>query len=96
MSNTNVILDPTAAPAAAAAQGAWRLDRLEGKVVGFVDNAKPNFGALVDELSEVLVERYGVARIVKTRKRAASVPAEAAALDALAAECDLVITGSGD
>ena len=32
----------------------------------------------------------------KIRKRAASIPADSAAIDALSAECDLVITGSGD
>jgi len=96
MTQNIVILDPTAAHAPAARQGSWRLDGLQGKVVGFLDNAKPNFNALVDELGDVLVGRYGVARVVKTRKRSASIPADSATLDALAAECDLVITGSGD
>ncbi len=97
MSQNMVILDPTPPQGAAAAgKGTWRLDGLAGKVVGFVDNAKPNFSVLVDELADVLVARHGVARVVKTRKRAASIPAEAATLDALAAQCDLVITGSGD
>ena len=96
MSQSTVILDPTAPRAAAAGHGAWRLDSLQGKVVGFVDNAKPNFSVLVDELADVLLSHHGVARVVKTRKRAASIPAEAASLDALAAECDLVVTGSGD
>jgi hypothetical protein len=90
------LVDPTAPLLPAAESGAWRLDGLQGKVVGFVDNAKPNFDHLVSELGALLTSRYGVARIVKERKRSASMPAAAEALDALAAQCDLVITGSGD
>jgi hypothetical protein len=91
-----VILDPSAPPQRAATGGAWTLEGLQGKVVGFIDNAKPNFNNLVDEIAELLTTRYGVARVVKERKRAASIPAETAALEALTAQCDLVITGSGD
>ena len=72
------------------------LDTLAGKVVGFIDNAKPNFDHLVDELGRLLVAEYGVARVVKRRKPSASVPAEPQVVAALAAECDLVIAGSGD
>jgi hypothetical protein len=91
-----VILDPSAPPPSASASKAWRLDQLAGKVVGFIDNAKPNFNHLVDELAELLMSRHGVARVVKARKRAASVPVDKAALEELTAQCDVVITGSGD
>ena len=82
--------DPEAVPARAGLPG------LEGVVVGFIDNAKPNFDHLVDDLSGLLVGRYGVRRVVKRRKRSASVPATPEVLDELAGECDVVITGSGD
>ncbi len=97
MAASTVILSP-AAPAQRAAAGgaAFALDRLEGKVVGFVDNAKPNFNHLVDAIAELLSTRHGVERVIKQRKRAASIPAETSVLDALSADCDLVITGSGD
>jgi len=91
-----VILDPSAPPQSAQSGAAWTLDRLEGKVVGFIDNAKPNFNHLVDAIEALLTTRHGVERVVKVRKRAASIPADSAAIDALSAECDLVITGSGD
>jgi hypothetical protein len=91
-----VILDPTAPMPAAEASRPWRLDGLQGKVVGFVDNAKPNFDHLVDALSEVLIARHGVARVVKTRKYSASVPADKQALARVVSEADLIITGSGD
>ena len=69
---------------------------LAGKVVGFIDNAKPNFGLLADDLGELLVKNYGVARVMKHRKPAASVPARAQVIEEFSAECDVVITGSGD
>ena len=91
-----VVLDPTAPRSDVPAARPWRLDSLQGKVVGFIDNSKPNFDHLVDDLADVLVAQHGVARVVKVRKRAASVPADAAVLENVAQECDLVITGSGD
>ena len=97
MTASTVILGP-AAPAQRESTGgaAFSLDRLEGKVIGFLDNAKPNFSHLVDAIAELLSTRHGVARVIKHRKRAASIPAETSVLDALSADCDLVITGSGD
>ena len=92
----NVILDP-AAPSGAGAQRPWKaLDSLQGKVVAFIDNSKPNFNHLADDLAELLVSRYGVARVVRHRKRAASVPALETVYAEIEASCDLVITGSGD
>lgn len=73
-----------------------KLDSLAGKVVGFIDNAKPNFNHLVDDLAELLVERYGVKSVVKRRKRSASVPAPEEIVRELADQCDVVIAGSGD
>ena len=95
MSN-NHILDP-AAPSGPGTQRPWRsLDRLQGKVVAFVDNSKPNFNHLADDLELLLVEKHGVARVVRHRKRAASVPAPDAVYAEIEANVDLVITGSGD
>jgi len=91
-----VILDPTAPLPAAEADRPWQLDGLKGKVVGFIDNAKPNFNHLVEALSEVLVSQHGVAKVLKERKPSASVPADKKALEGIVAEADLVITGSGD
>ena len=72
------------------------LTSLAGKTVGFIDNAKPNFNVLVDDLGELLMSKYGVARVVKRRKPSASIPARADIVAELSEACDLVITGSGD
>ena len=92
----NIILDP-AAPSGAGLQRPWKaLDSLEGKVVAFIDNSKPNFNHLAADLGELLVQHHGVARVIHHRKRAASVPALDTVYADIEANCDLVITGSGD
>jgi hypothetical protein len=92
----NIILDPTS-PAGAGAQSSWTaLDTLQGKVVAFIDNSKPNFNHLADDLAKLLVKHHGVSRVIRHRKRAASVPAPEAAYADIAANADLTITGSGD
>lgn len=96
MTNTILLYDPTAPRGDAAAKSAQRGLNLSGAVVGFIDNAKPNFHHLVDDLAELLQSRYGVARVVKQRKTSASIPADPAVIAALSGECDVVIAGSGD
>jgi hypothetical protein len=96
MNRSITILDPVS-PAASAATHAWRpLDTLQGKVVGFIDNSKPNFNHLVDDLSRLLIDKYGAASVVKHRKLAASIPAPDEVIKDVEERCDLVITGSGD
>ena len=90
------VYDPTA-PGPQATQDLRRtVGDLRGKVVGFIDNSKPNFNLLTDDIAELLMSRYGVKRVVKHGKRGASMPATAQVIDDLAAQCDLVVTGSGD
>ena len=99
MAATITLFDPTApARTSKPAEGATRptLASLEGKVVGFIDNSKPNFNILADDLGALLVEKYGASRVIKTAKPASSVPAKEDVIAQLARECDLVITGSGD
>jgi len=69
---------------------------LQGKVVGFIDNNKPNFNLLAADIGALLIARYGVRAVLVRQKPSASVPAAAAIIDELARKCDLVIAGSGD
>ena len=96
MAGTLHLYDPTAPRHEDSRTDSRSLPGLSGKVVGFVDNAKPNFDHLVDDLAELLVSKYGVSRVIKRRKRSASVPAPDAMIEELTGQCDLVITGSGD
>jgi len=91
-----LLYDPTASRQAGPAEAGRKLETLAGKVVGFIDNAKPNFNHLVDDLAELLVADYGVSRVIKRRKQSASIPAPAEVVRELADQCDLVIAGSGD
>ena len=98
MTATIMLYDPTA-PRGGASQAAAvpaKKTALAGAVIGFIDNAKPNFNHLVDDLAELLVSRYGAARVVKRRKSSASIPADASVIAELSGECDVVIAGSGD
>ena len=78
MTASIILYDPTAPRAKVPAKveaAKPTLESLAGKVVGFIDNAKPNFNYLADDIGELLMSKYGVARVLKRRKRAASVPA---------------------
>jgi hypothetical protein len=91
-----LLYDPTATRLSYPAGVNPTLATLSGMVVGFIDNAKPNFNHLVDDLGDLLVSNYGVKRVIKRRKSSASIPAPDEIVRELADECDLVITGSGD
>src|SRR5258705_13879679 len=95
MTENMIVLDPVAQPSNAPAKAQQVLDGLAGKTVGFIDNAKLNFNHLVDDLGELLVSKYGVARVVKHRK-SGQVPVEESVLKEYVERCDAVITGSGD
>ena len=52
MAASLLVYDPVApCLTAAAAIAAARSTRLAGKVIGFIDNSKPNFNHLVDDLA---------------------------------------------
>ena len=90
------ILDPVAeAHPPSIAPAARGLD-LRGKRLGLLDNSKPNARELLEALASSLAERYELARVVVRTKPTMSVPATEPMLESLAAECDVVITGSGD
>jgi hypothetical protein len=72
------------------------LDQLAGKVIGFIDNSKPNFNYLTEELSKLLIEKHGVKQVITRRKRSASQGLADAVMDDLVAQTDAVVTGSGD
>jgi hypothetical protein len=96
MTTTVLLFDPTGISLPTVQQVQHTLSGLAGKVVGFIDNSKPNFNHLVDDIADALIGKFGVSRVVKHHKRAASIPASTEIYEDLAGQCDLVITGSGD
>jgi hypothetical protein len=69
---------------------------LRGKVLGFLDNSKPNMDKLAERFAERLKEQYGVAKVISRRKLTAQQGAPKEYLDELASQADLVISGLGD
>lgn len=69
---------------------------LRGKVVGLLDNSKPNADKLVERFAELLQENYGVAGVITRRKLTAQQGAPQRVLDELASQADFVISGLGD
>ncbi len=96
MTESMLVYDPTAPTQNEPQQLRRTLEDLSGTVIGFIDNAKPNFQFLVDDVAELLTQKYGVMSIIKRRKRGAAMPAAEEVIEELSRECDLVITGSGD
>lgn len=96
MNPTTYLLDPTAPSQIEIHRDPRALNALKGKVVGFIDNAKPNFNHLASDIADILVKEHGVKSTVIHRKPAASIPASESAIADLAKSCDLIITGSGD
>ncbi|MEO8004525.1 MAG: hypothetical protein ABI771_06440 [Betaproteobacteria bacterium] len=95
MTAMTMVFDPTA-PSENIALPLMKLGDFAGKVVGFIDNAKPNFDVLVQDMTALLTGKYGVAEVIVRRKQGASMPADDAVLAELAEKCDFVITGMGD
>jgi hypothetical protein len=73
-----------------------RFVNLRGKVVGLLDNSKPNADKLAERLADLLRENYGVAGVISRRKLSAQQGAPKHYLDELAAQADFVLSGLGD
>ncbi|HKY09666.1 MAG TPA: hypothetical protein VJQ55_15560 [Candidatus Binatia bacterium] len=93
-----IILSPEGKAQTTAAKVASlpRFPDLRGKVVGLLDNSKPNADKLAERLAELLKEQYGVSRVISRRKLTAQQGAPKEYLDDLAAQADFVLSGLGD
>ncbi len=90
------ILDPTVQPERAEAVAAKRPNGLDGKVLGLLDNTKVNGNRLLGLVREELAARYDIRDVVTMTKKGASVTADDGMLEALASQCDVVVTAIGD
>jgi hypothetical protein len=73
-----------------------RFADLRGKVVGLLDNSKPNADKLGERLAKLLKEHFEVANVITRRKITAQQGAPKQYLDELAAQTDFVLSGLGD
>ena len=91
-----VVLDPTSPPLAVNASLATRPLDLNGKVLGLLNNSKLNAANLLDEVGELLSQRYQFAKVIKGSKPNASTPCPEAIVKEFAASCDVLVTSNGD
>ena len=89
------VLDPTPERPAEAASPAHCLAGLAGARIGLLDNGKIKVDRFCDFVEEILRAEYGVADVVRRRKRNASAPAPQEVITDLLA-CDAVISAVGD
>lgn len=92
------VLDPTATTTVRQEQMAICLNDLNGKVIGFVDNRKPNFDVFLETVETRLRQRFQFAEIVRLKKggTGATVPLTQEEMKQLAPKCDAVVYGVCD
>ncbi len=92
------VLDPTAPTTVRQEHMAICLNGLNGKVIGLVDNRKPNFDLFLEKVETVLRERFQFAEIVHLKKggTGATVPLTPEEMAQLAPKCDAVVYGICD
>lgn len=91
------LLDPTARPHDDTKPLAKRYANLRGKRLGILDNTKSNADVLMQRLAALLRQHHETAEaIYYTRKAHAAIGATEETLADLVAQCDAVLTGSGD
>ncbi len=92
------VLSPAGVPPAGKFQVSPRISDLNGKVICFVDNGKPNFDIFLDRVEELLRQRYNLAQVIHVKKghlgSGSAVPQER--VIELAKTCHAVICGSCD
>jgi hypothetical protein len=96
MPETVRIFNPTPTRRLNAQQASLAPVKFKGAVIGFIDNAKPNFDHLVEDLTQLLASRHGIASAIQRRKRIAGIPSPQEIIQELTSQCGLVIIGSGD
>ncbi len=96
---TSAILDPTGLSGKTTTVGlalAPRRADLAGATVGLLENGKQNARRFLEDVADILRERYGAGEARLRRKENFAQPAPAELIDQLSAESDLVVIGIGD
>ncbi len=93
---TIFVLDPTANPKHKEVSIVPRVNDLNGKVIGFLWNRKPNGDILLRRVEEQLSKRFRLAGTNWQEKHNLGDPVDAAPIEELARTSDLVIIASAD
>lgn len=91
-----LLVVPEAPVQQAAASAFQRAIDGKGLRIGILDNSKSNADHLLGMLVAGLQSQMNVASVVALRKPTPSLPAEAAVLDKLAQEADVVVSAMAD
>ena len=91
----HLLVDPTTQPLVPDFMAAPRLHDLANKRLGLIDDSKENAKELLEEITALLGQRFGVTHVEYHRKPSASKPADPAAMAQLAATCDYVVVAIG-
>ena len=94
-SNTVTLVHPAAEDRAELVEAVPRLSRLEGAVVGLVDNARTNSDRFMRVIG-ALLEKAGIGGVVIRRKPNPSLPFPDEALDELLKRSDILVHGVAD
>lgn len=90
------VLEPVAETKTIRREVTPRLDSLDGKIVGFLDNTKPNAATLLSAVADLLTKKHHLANTIQTRKELVIKTAGPQIFDMLTERCDAVVTASGD
>jgi hypothetical protein len=96
---TSAILDPTGLSGKSSSVGltlAPRRGGLSGARVGLLENGKQNARQFLEDVADILRERYGAGEARLRRKENFAQPAPPELIDQLSSESDLVVIGIGD
>ena len=90
------LIHPPTKAITASFNGAPRLRTISGAKVGIIDDSKQNADVLLEELAEVLKNKYEISGIQWHRTPSASRPADPEQLKQLTDSCDAVVVAIGD
>jgi len=71
------------------------LEKLDGKVLGILDNGQANSSPMFQELAQLLQEKFHAAEVILMKKPSHMQGAPEPMIDELVSRCDAVITGLG-
>ena len=90
-----LLVDPTTSPVVPSFVAAPRLSDLKNKRIGLIDDSKENAKELLDIITDVIKEKFGVESVCYHRKPSASKPADPEVISNMTNECDYAIVAIG-
>ena len=90
------VLNPTGRTASLDLAIAPRVDDLNGKILGLIDNGKPNFDIFLSRVEELLSQKFRFADVIYAKKALTGMALDKDKMEKLVADCDVVVSGMCD